>query len=118
MDLCGEDCYLLVIFIIIVSSLEISTAQGKEGVLMPDNQGSAASEKEGAELSQAEYNNYVQTLYYSQAQSLRIVQALNNQSPPGPNNGKCLTRFRHRLHIKRNTGNLERKPWHGERRKG
>lgn len=85
---------------------------------MPDNQSSDSTGKnQWSELSSAEYNNYVQTLYYSQAQSLRIVQALNGQNPPERTMVKSLTRFRHRLHMKCRIVSLEGKTWNLKRRK-
>jgi len=83
---------------------------------MPDNQSSDSTGKDQwSELSSAEYNNYVQTLYYSQAQSLRIVQALNDENPPERTKG--LTRFRHRLHVKCRMVSMLGKAWNLKRRK-
>ncbi len=85
---------------------------------MPDNQSSDNTGKgQWAELNNAEYNNYVQTLFYSQAQSLRIVSALNDQLLPAQATVKSLTRFRHRLHVKCRTESVERKTWNVKRRK-
>lgn len=83
---------------------------------MPGNEEAAAAAKnEGVEITNAEYNHYVQTLYYSQAQSRLIAQALNDDNtlpaPVARPGEKSLTRFRHRLNIKRKTFNVKRKTY-------
>ncbi|MDB5078137.1 MAG: hypothetical protein JWP00_61 [Chloroflexi bacterium] len=81
---------------------------------MPDNQSSdTTATDQWLELNSTVYYNVVQTLYVGQLQALRLARALGHGREPDQAGVKSLTRFRHRLQVKRGKSSLKRRSWNG-----